>query len=181
MAKSLYLYRYLNNSNIEYKENINEEGLIISKKWPIIGVNQKNFRGKKLKELEKSLLLKEFEIEQRNFDMFIKMSNKSNVLLNDITFTEQISDDENRELKQYIKERKVSEILSFIEEQRYDMFRDIESLKFTMTINKINRITISSRGVISIDSNVEEEASILLSTDQFGIIIGIDINSLGFS
>lgn len=179
MARSLYLYRYLNDNKISQIDNT--DGLIISERWPIIGVDPKIYKGKRMRNLERELELKQFVIEQKNFDLFIKLSSsfKEKVLLNSIEFTEQITIDEESELKEYIVQKKNDEILSFVDKQRYDMFRDIENLKFTMRLNSINRITISSMGVLSMDSNSNEEVTKLLSTQQFGIIIGVNLENLG--
>lgn len=175
MSKSLYLYRYLDRSKIECKELL--KGIIISDRWPIVGINISKYSGRKLREIEKEMILKEFEIQQKSFDEFIKFSENMNILLNEITFTEEISDDEKQELQEYIKQKRVNEILSFIDMQR-DLYRDIERLKFTMKVVKVNRITVSSTGVINIDSNSEEETRELLSTDQIGLLLGANISSI---
>ncbi|WP_099346791.1 hypothetical protein [Clostridium tertium] len=177
MANSMYLYRYLDKNKFNTEKDASN--LIISSKWPIIAVNTKRYKGKRLRDLEKILLLKEFEIEQKNFDEFIRNCYDYNIFLNDIVFTEELSKEEHKQLKDSLMKKNVNEIMAFIEEQRYDMFRDIYSIKFAIRIYKINRISINLNGAITIDSDSPEELETFISKDEFGMVIGADINAKG--
>ena len=165
MARSLYLYRCINNNKIDEIRKSKANGLIASEQWPIVGLDRKRFKGRRLKDTELNLELKQFEIEQRNFEMFIKYIDVNSIFLNNIEFTEELSEDENIELHQYIKLKEIKSILKFLQYQRDYMLKDIAEIQFTD--EKINRIKVNFSGVISMDFNSDEEAIKLLSSDQF--------------
>lgn len=175
MAKSLYLYRCIDKKSIDDIKNNNIDGLIVSDRWPIVGVDTRKYKGKKIRNIEEQFNLKQFYIEQKNFDSFIRESEKYNIFINNIVFNKDLTKEEDEDLREYINQKQILNILSFVEQQRYDMFRDISEIQFVCKNGNINRISLKESGLLSMDSNIYSELCEFLSSDEFANIIGVDI------
>ena len=115
---------------------------------------------------------KQFYIEQKNFDLFIKESDKFNIFINNIVFSKDLTLEEDEDLRELINQRQILNILKFVEQQRYDMFRDISEIQFVYQHANINRISLKESGLLSMDSNLYSEICEFLSSDEFANVIG---------
>lgn len=171
MSTTLYLYWVKNKSILT---NI-DKGINPSPIWPLVGLDRGVWRGTRMKSIEKSLGLKPFEIQQSRFEDIIHLSKNLDIWIKYIEFSSKLSDEELEELEYHLKNKNNKALLAFIDEQRYEMRRDIYEVTFSYgaTYRQFyNKTAILTReAVLTVDCSVNEINNII-STKPIGILAG---------
>lgn len=156
--------------------NLYKDNIILSNSWPLLGVDISALRGKKMHMMESMLDLKQFEVQQNKFEELIYRANELDIWIKFVEFSSELSNEEEDDLNYYLRNRKINSILNFIDDQRYEMKRDIYEVTFSygLKYNELNNITVklSREAVLSADC-IKNNINTIMTTEPIGILSGM--------
>ncbi|MFU1795428.1 hypothetical protein ACM1RC_16300 [Paenibacillus azoreducens] len=170
MSKKLFMYRLLSNevTNVE-----NDEGIILSYKWNLIGLDRHIWKDEKIRNLSRQLNIRAFEVKQNNFDLLLTSAPLLDITIVKVEFSDDLSEEEHEELVYILRNKKFEALTEFIDTQRYEFEKDIEQITFRFNyISNFHNITFSRDGVLTVDLN-DGELRNLISTEPIGLLSGL--------
>lgn len=174
VTKKLFLYRLLGNHNDSPPFDLSKNGVIISNKWPLMGLDRHIWRGDKIRDFEKSFRLKPFEVEQDNFDLFIRLANNIGIKILHVEFSEELSEEEDQQLRNIIRTNSTDQLLDFIEFQRDEMARDVEGITFLIdSFKTFCPIKFTRNAVLTVEQNDEVSPHSIMGAIPVGLLAGI--------
>jgi hypothetical protein len=174
VTKKLYLYRLLGNHYNSPPFDLGIDGVIISNKWPLMGLDRHIWRGGKIRDFEKSFHLKPFEVEQDNFDLFIRLAKNIGIKILHVEFSDELSEEEDQQLRSMIKTNNTDQLLDFIEFQREEMARDVEGITFLInSLKTFSPIKFTRNAVLTVEQNDEVTPHSIMGAIPVGLLAGI--------
>lgn len=177
-TKKLYLYWSLEkNSKFQSSQTFisphsENDGVFVSHRWPVLGLDTSIWRGQKIIEAEKEYSIKQFHIHQKNFDKFLFYSSDLGIRILKITFEGEFDDEEWDDLAKVLRKNDPVEMMNYARFQRNELGRDIREITFIFDSSFGKQITFSKEGVITF-RNEENEIANLLETVPMGILSGV--------
>lgn len=170
MKTKFYLYRLLEDINTR---QLFFPGIQVSGKWKLLGLDRRYWRDEKIRSLSNEISLRQFEVMQRNFDLFLNLSTSLKVRINKLVFSDELDEGEHDELVNILHENNPEKLMDFISYQRLENSRDLEEVIFSLTqIEGYNNIAFSRDAVLTVDLGSDDIEEVL-SLEPIGLLSGL--------
>lgn len=170
MVTKFYLYRILEDLSTQ---QFFFPGIQVSERWKLLGLDRKYWKDEKIRSLSNEIALRQFEVRQRSFDLFLNFSSSLKVRINKLVFSDELDEDEHNELVNILHENNEEKLLDFISYQRIENSRDLEEVIFSLLqLEGYNNIAFSRDAVLTVDLDSDEIEQVL-SLEPIGLLSGL--------